>query len=77
MHGNVWEWCWDGYDDAYYKRSPEADPQGGSGASLRVFRGGSWDGGPGYCRSANRYRGAPVYRSLNLGFRVALGQPGR
>jgi formylglycine-generating enzyme required for sulfatase activity len=30
MHGNVLEWCWDVYDEAYYKHSPESDPAGAS-----------------------------------------------
>ena len=28
MHGNVFEWCHDGFDADYYKRSPVDDPRG-------------------------------------------------
>jgi formylglycine-generating enzyme required for sulfatase activity len=72
MHGNVWEWCLDGYDAAYYKSSPEVDPGGaGAGAAHRVIRGGSWRSLGRYCRSATRYRSSPDYRNDLLGFRVA------
>jgi len=77
MHGNVWEWCWDCYSDAYYKEPTADDPRGPSGASHRVIRGGSWGNGPVNCRSPFRYRYAPVDRYYFLGFRLALGQSGR
>jgi len=79
MHGNVYEWCWDSYDGAYYKRSPVNDPPGASGASGRVVHGGSWGSEPRECRSADRNGNAPSVRCGNLGFRLALGlgQSGR
>ncbi len=77
MHGNVWEGCADGWDEDYYKKTPDDDPPGASGAASRIFRGGGWDSEPRECRSAIRYRFAPGNRSYFLGFRVARGQDAR
>jgi formylglycine-generating enzyme required for sulfatase activity/predicted Ser/Thr protein kinase len=76
MHGNVWEWCSDGYDPEYYRQSPPSDPPGSSEVANRVFRGGGWDFDPRNCRSAGRSRGTPDFRSNNLGFRVARVRTG-
>ena len=78
MHGNVWEWCQDWYGD--YTGGIALDPQGPVTGALRGFRGGSWSdwfGGPGFCRSAIRFRHYPDYCDIFLGFRVILapGQP--
>ena len=44
MTGNLFEWCWDGYDSAYYGRPGATnDPHGPVGiSSARVLRGGAW-----------------------------------
>ncbi len=74
MHGNVWEWCWDGYDADYYKQSPADDPRGPLRAAGRVIRGGGWGIDPRYARSAFRDWDTPEFRFIGLGFRVARVQ---
>ena len=72
MHGNVWEWCSDGYDADYYKWSPMHDPPGPVGTTFRISRGGSWADASRFCRSADRWI-SPEQRGAGTGFRVALG----
>ncbi len=73
MSGNVWEWCYDWYDEGYYAKTQGAtNPVNKSQASRRVFRGGSWSDGAWNCRVANRIRSRPVRSNDFLGFRVCL-----
>ena len=41
MTGNVAEWCWDRYDQNYYKKSVSDDPKGPDSGENRVYRGGT------------------------------------
>jgi uncharacterized protein (TIGR02996 family) len=73
LHGNVWEWCADYFDQTYYKRSPAADPTGPATGNRVSVRGGSWLNTAAYCRSATRdYWYGYHYQRNTIGFRVAM-----
>jgi formylglycine-generating enzyme required for sulfatase activity len=69
MHGNVLEWCQDGWRE--YRGDDATDPVGPAAASDRVFRGGSWGFDAEHCRAAYRDARGPQSRWSCLGFRTA------
>lgn len=73
MHGNVWEWCKDLYEE--YPKDEAIDPIGATSGSSHVIRGGSWCLEAKNCRSACRYNA--LNRSYDTGFRVALVWDGK
>jgi formylglycine-generating enzyme required for sulfatase activity len=70
MHGNLWEWCEDGWHENYINA-----PQNGTAwiakGNERTLRGGAWSLNPQYCRSAYRNHGNADGRNYPYGFRVA------
>lgn len=80
MSGNVFEWCQDYYDAAFYNHSnsinPEKDPCNDVVASLyaHVLRGGCWHWSDKYCRVSSRSSNGQGVKSEIIGLRLAMSE---
>ena len=79
MSGNIWEWCFDLYDDDakisdnYYTTGQFViDPKGALHGKERVMKGGSWSGDADYTACGLRLKENPMSRMKGIcGFRLA------
>ena len=69
-HGNVWEWVWDWWGDAFPNPADLNNPRGPYAGSFRVSRGGSWVNPAADSLSAVRNGFTPGDRYYSFGFRL-------
>jgi formylglycine-generating enzyme required for sulfatase activity len=71
VHGNVWEWCEDCWNDNHDGAPADGSARTTGDCSQRVLRGGSWGDIPQDLRSASRGSGKAGIRINGIGFRLA------
>ena len=69
MHGNVLEWCQDGYSQTASTTEVALEIEIGA----RVMRGGGWYRGAYFCRASSRDFGPPSRKGKTIGCRFARG----
>jgi len=76
VHGNLWEWCLDGYDSEFYESALSAGPDPvapSEGATFRSYRGGGFFDLSLAARSSNRGGDSPPTNAdVVVGVRPAL-----
>lgn len=82
MHGAIWQWCLDSWDETAYRTRLDGAEYSGAEARVaaeqaasmgdRMVRGGSWGYSAWWSRSSYRGRWGPFSRGGYLGFRVCL-----
>ncbi|GAB2607059.1 SUMF1/EgtB/PvdO family nonheme iron enzyme [Belliella aquatica] len=72
MSGNVWEWCFDGFDSNYYSNSPKVNPTGVAKNSCKVIRGGGFQSNDSNRRVSSRNCLQQDQHAEEVGFRIAI-----
>jgi formylglycine-generating enzyme required for sulfatase activity len=70
MLGNLWEWTCSEFESKYGGKEQRCVKNVNKNNRLSL-RGGSWNGGVAWLRSANRYDRSPTIRDVLVGLRVA------
>jgi formylglycine-generating enzyme required for sulfatase activity len=68
LSGNVWEWCWDYFQN--YSAKDQTDPVGPAKGKFRILRGGSCNFNDSSARTGFRSARDPAAKAADVGFRV-------
>ena len=70
MSGNCLEWCWDFYDENYYKKKVIDNPLGAEIGTEHVARSGNYNGTGNTIKITTRFHYKPDYKDKTLGIRL-------